>query len=436
MRIVWGTIALTWWVSLVPFQFAWPGLDHVWATVATRWEWGITSRANFIANTALLIPLGFCGAGAHIQKRSTSMSVGRLTLVCLLAVGVASVAELLQVFTPGRTPSAADVIAQTLGAIAGVSAWLMLRNEVYTWASHVTARRASSAIVMALCGYGALYSLGQLLPLDVTVSLSNLAAKYRQGGIVIDPMKGLHRPDFVQSFVSQVAVTTPLGSLLYLALRRTSTRAPLLATITIGALWAVALESAQVLVMSRVADIWDVIAAVMGGVVGAAAVVTLIPTDDRGRAAERREAQTANGVLWATLWMTLAAGLYAAYNLSPFDFTRPADAGARVAALFRVPFLSYYEAAPFEALRGGVLKVLLGVPLGAIAAHATKRQRLAWPRGVTACVLVGGCLFFSLIEAGQVMLPSRYPDSTDIILASFGLWLGLRTGAALLHPGD
>ena len=425
MRIVWGTIALTWWVSLVPFQFAWPGLDHVWATVATRWEWGITSRANFIANTLLLVPLGFCGAGAHVQRRSPRLATGQLALVCVLAVGVAGVAELLQVFTPGRTPSGADVVAQTLGAIAGVVAWLMLRHEVYTWASHVTARRASSAIVMALCGYGALYSLGQLLPLDVTVSLSNLAAKYRQGGIVIDPMKGLHRPDFVQSFVSQVAVTTPLGSLLYLALRRSATRAPLLVAVTIGAAWATALEGAQVLVMSRVADIWDVIAAVMGGVVGAAAVVTLVATDDRVQGIETRKAQTANGDLWATLWMMLAAGLYAAYNLSPFDFTRPADASSRVAALFRVPFLAYYEAEPLEALRGGVLKILLGVPVGISAAFGTRRLRSAWPRTILTLLLVGGGLFFSVVEAGQALLPSRYPDSTDVVLATFGFVAGI-----------
>lgn len=416
-------------MSLVPFRFAWPGLHSAWATIVARWEWGITSHANFIANTLLLVPFGFCGAGVWVERQAIRRAGVLLVLLCLGATSVASVAEVLQVFTPSRTPSAADVLAQTLGATFGIAGWLVLRREVYAWASHVTNRRSTDALLAALCGYGACYTIGQVLPLDVTVSLSNLAAKYRQGGIVLNPIAGIGRPDFVQSLVAQVAITTPLGAMLYLALGRVGIRARLVVTMAIGTAWAVALEGAQVLVMSRVADVWDVIAALAGGLVGAAASVTFAGSTAQTVVREQPRSSLSS---WLPLvWVGLAASTYAAYNLSPFDFGRPQDVATRVSALFQVPFLAYYESLPLDALRGGVLKILLGVPLGAAAAYAVRRPALSWPRATSTLVLIVGVLFFTGIEAGQVMLPSRYPDNTDIILASCGLWLGLRAGTAM-----
>ncbi len=72
-----------------------------------------------------------------------------------------------------------------------------------------------------------------------------------------------------------------------------------------------------------------------------------------------------------------------------------------------------------------MLKVLLGVPVGVFCGLAVAQLLKAYPRLVTLVALAGGVTCFFAVEAGQVLLPSRYPDTTDVVLAACGLWLGL-----------
>jgi VanZ family protein len=46
-------------------------------------------------------------------------------------------------------------------------------------------------------------------------------------------------------------------------------------------------------------------------------------------------------------------------------------------------------------------------------------------------VILIGLAIFTAVEVGQMFLPSRYPDETDILLGVFGAWLGA-AGAGLV----
>jgi len=405
-------------IGLVPFQFAFPADASILETFRRSAEQGIGSRANFLANILLFSPVGFFGAGALVG-RSNRRWITVVAVVCLLvATGVLGLAvEVLQVMVPSRTPSLADVAAQVTGTIAGIGCWFAAHRDVHAWA----ARRTSAGVgplETSLWVYTVVRVLGLLLPLNVTVSLSTLVNKYHRGMIVIDPLQSFRSDDFLQGAAAEVVLTAPIGLLAYLLAARHGARRPILVAVVVGAAFAASTELAQLIVISRTADIMDVVTGTIGAVAGAAAgaIFMGVPTV--------REAPVPHRV-WAVAGLLLSLAAYAAYNLSPFDFSRPDDVATRVSMLFQLPFYSYYVGPELESVRGAMLKVLLGVPVGVFCGLAAGAHLNSYPRVVTLVALLGGVTCFLAVEAGQVLLPSRYPDSTDVFLAGCGLWSGL-----------
>ncbi|WP_164515427.1 VanZ family protein [Microbacterium sp. 10M-3C3] len=108
------------------------GAGHVLAAITRRFPWATYARIEFSANIALFAPFGFLLAGL---VRAWGW---------VIAIGVASSAaiELIQgTLLPGRTASAWDVIANSLGMVAGVVIALIWRSS----SEHASARRAPRA---------------------------------------------------------------------------------------------------------------------------------------------------------------------------------------------------------------------------------------------------------------------------------------------------
>ena len=405
-------------VGLVPFSFALPVDVSILETFRRSAEHGIGSRANFLANILLFIPVGFFGAGALVGRTSRTWITAIAVSCLLIASGVLSLAvEVLQVLVPSRTPSLADVGAQVTGAVAGIGCWFAAHREVHAWA----ARRTSAGVgplETSLWVYAVVRVLGLLLPLNVTVSLSTLVDKYRRGTIIIDPLQSFHRSDFLQGAVAELVLTAPIGILAYLLATRHRARRPVLTGVVLGTVFSVSMELAQVIVISRTADIMDVVTGTIGAVAGIVVATMFMDAPTvREPLGPRR--------VWAFAGLLLSLAAYAAYNLSPFDFARPDDVSERVSMLFQIPFYSYYVGPELESLSGAMLKVLLGVPVGVFCGLAAAQLLNVYPRVVMLVALAGGVACFFAVEAGQVLLPSRYPDTTDVALAACGLWLGL-----------
>ncbi len=405
-------------IGLVPFHFTFPRDVSVLETFRLSAEHGIGSRANFLANILLFAPVGFFGAGALIG-RTDRVWITAIAISCLLlASGALSLAvEVLQVMVPSRTPSLADVVAQMTGTIAGAACWFAAHREVHAWA----ARRTSAGVgplETSLWVYAVARVLGLLLPLNVTVSLSTLVDKYHRGMIIIDPLQSLHRGDFLQSAAAELVLMAPIGILAYLLATKRRARRPLLTGVVLGTAFSVSMELAQVIVISRTADIIDVVTGTIGAVAGVVGASIFMDVPAVREPVERRR-------VWAVAGLLLSLAAYAAYNLSPFDFARPADVAERVSMLFQIPFYSYYVGPELDSLSGAMLKVLLGVPVGVFCGLAVSPFLKVYPRVVTLVALAGGVTCFLAVEAGQVFLPSRYPDTTDVVLAACGLWLGL-----------
>jgi glycopeptide antibiotics resistance protein len=257
-----------------------------------------------------------------------------------------------------------------------------------------------------------------LFPLDVTVSLSTLAGKYRSGGIVLVPFRQTGLDDVVKSLLFAI----PLGALCVhgwtIRGRRRSAAGAMMASIAVLA----ALEACQVIVVSRVADVTDILTGGLGAAIG----VWLAVSTSRSTVGTRRPWEIAFG------GVAVSAVLYAIVNWSPFDFLLSRTLfETRWPELIQVPFKAYYDDSEVRAIGDFAGKFGMAFPVGLftgflVESHQRQFRRLFF---LASAILAAG--FFLTVEIGQIFLPSRFPDVTDVFIAMLAFVAGLALPQAL-----
>ena len=392
-------------ISLVPFHFRAVSRASLADALVAGLDLTVTSRANFLANVVLFIPIAFMAAGSLRLSRRTSLKLPAIVGLCL-ALSVAI--ESLQVFVPGRTPSIVDVAAQTVGVCLGLAIWFVLGRHTERWLVQTSRGRQVGNGRSLLTWYVGLRTLALLLPLDVTVSLSNLVEKYRAGRIRIAPFQESTNLGLIQNFTIDAILAVPLGAFAAFACRGPRARRGVPAALAVSMMYVGVIEACQVFIMSRVADTTDVISGCVGAAIGVLATALLVPAADGNPQTGRyARALIAFGVVLA----------YISYNWSPFDFVLSREfVRQRFQTLLWVPFYSYYENPELKAALNFVSKMCIAAPVGIAAAIGLPRQpagpfrRLQW----FLCG-VGALALFTIVEIGQLLLPERYPDITDVV---------------------
>jgi glycopeptide antibiotics resistance protein len=430
--------------SLVPLDFKPRPLGQALEafTVILSSPFSLDSRADFVTNILLFVPLGYLWLGAlqtdrrgWLRRLASAASV----IVCCAALSVT--VEFTQIFFVGRTTALSDMVGETLGSIVGVVLWLIVGDTVTGWARDFFIQRERTAVVeRLLLAYSVVFIVSQLLPLDLTINLGDLAHKYRRGGIVLVPFGYVYGSlfDRLWDYFGDITLNAPLGAaaVLVWADGRRRRFTPALA---IGIALVASIEFAQVFVESRIADVTDIITGSIGIAIGvwlATYMSVRMPTSRDQSVSRARVAVMARVGL--AVWMAALLS----YHWHPFDFTLDPDRVIRgMHELRSPPFSSYYIGSEFHAFTEMARKSLLAFPLGVLL-------RLAWPdrkRGGsadllrTAVAVLGGFLVLLAVEVGQVFLPTRVPDVTDAIVGEMGLlagfWVAGRLVSAVRHEG-
>lgn len=111
--------------------------------------------------------------------RAKAAKVGLLLLpVCVLFT---TAVEYAQLYTLTRTCSASDIVAQGLGAAAGMAAWVLIGQRFTGRARAVWERSDVNAVGKLLIAYLLLLAFIQTLPFDVSASPADLYRKLRDG---------------------------------------------------------------------------------------------------------------------------------------------------------------------------------------------------------------------------------------------------------------
>ena len=273
MRGIYGAGALLFvafavWGSLFPFDLQPLAVSDALSLFWSAWQTGPASwsRSDFTSNVILFFPIGvFVCATADTSwpRRHARSAIAVIAGALLLSTAL----ELAQALVPSRTASIVDVIAETLGALAGVVAWRIgsRRIDAAVAAARLAVRGASFAD-RALLAYGGLFSLAWLLPFDFTLRPNEIADKFEHKRLLLVPFTP--SPDALPpvALMLTVLAAVPIG---VAALRVAGrTRYPMATALLVTLPVLLVLEAGQALVFSRTTDATALVAAIAGVLAG------------------------------------------------------------------------------------------------------------------------------------------------------------------------
>jgi len=416
--------------SLVPLDFHPRPLREAWESFERipYLELGIGSRADWVANILLFVPLAYLWLGALWPNRRPVAGVLVSIWVLFVCIVLSVAIEFTQIFFPPRTVSVNDILAEALGAAIGVVLWWVTGRRVVAWlGAWSDAHGRASKVERFLHIYLALVFGYSVLPLDLTISAVEVYHKWQEGKVLLVPFSAVYASGAQRAYalLADVAIWIPAAFLWQLSSPR-----PLRRVVLYVMACAAAIEVAQLFVYSRVTSTTDVLAAACGAAIGALLARRLRPDVD-----DHRPSRSAgSGGVSVLLWLIGVAGWMIVLMVVfwyPFNFSN--DWGfvhGRVAALKRVPFVAYYYGTEFRAVTEVFHKTGFFFPLGALLAIGAVGIRRRFPvpavllHLASALVIAGAA---AGIEAGQLFLPGKNADTTDWLLETLGGAAGYST---------
>ena len=201
--------------SLIPF-------DVRELTLVERWqqflripylELGVQSRADWIANILLYIPLSYF-AVAWLQRYPIFRRIP-LTTIAFVLFGCTAIAvgiEFTQIFFAPRTVSINDLIAEVIGAAIGIALrFTTSRYLAPSWQRLALGGR--QALVAALGFYTLTYIILSLFPFDFLLSFKEVSWKLTTDsfGLLLAPAFAGDWLRAAVRLVAEIGVTAPLG---------------------------------------------------------------------------------------------------------------------------------------------------------------------------------------------------------------------------------
>lgn len=397
--------------SLVPLDFRPMPLDAAWRAFQQIpfLKLGVASRADWVANGVLYLPLGLLAALSFGAGRSRLGRMGGRVAALLLGLAVAVAVEFTQTFFPPRTVSLNDLMAESIGTALGVIVAIPGRR----WGQ---ALRAELRHGGQLLGRFALqiYLLAVLLvaffPFDLLLSADELQAKLDShlwgwwlAGTESRPLLTLVRLGI------EVVASMPLGILL--AWRAPPGR-PLrwVSALLAGAALGLLVEGGQWLVASGVSQGLSVVARALGAVAG----LWWWRHRKALHPARLRELLRQWTALLLPAYALLVVGLNG-------GFAGRWQGGGHALAVWQQirwqPFYYHYYTSEAQAVVSLLSVLLMYLPAAALM--------WAWRRSAAAAAAVGFALA-AVVEAGKLFIDGLRPDPTNLLIAAAVGWAALR----------
>ncbi len=403
--------------SLIPFQYrplsfaqALENFQHL-----AYLNLGPGSRADWIANILLYIPLAFLGCGALLGlRRPPHLPLPALVGVFAACLGIAVGVEFVQQFFAPRTVSLNDLIAETLGSLGGIVLWRFGRGFLVRPGESFAAGGRDS-IRAAAATYALLYGLLALFPYDLVLSGDELAAHLRSGNVgwlVADGCGGLLRCG--ARLGVEVAALVPLGLLLGILAPGLGPKRLALTGLLLGGI----LELLQLFLISATAQGVSLLTRAGGLLAGGLLAVWL-----RQRGVTRLAIQAAALVPWLALpYGLLVLAVNAWFSDAWLSFTTGLH---RLPGLHLTPLYYHYYSTEPAAMASLLANLALYAPVGVALWCRRRAARLPERGGARAAALLA--LLFALpVELGKLWLAHHHPDPTNWLIAA---------GAAALSYG-
>ncbi len=415
--------------TLIPFHFQMQGKS--WSELSRSFEWELfqhrgkrTPLTDIAGNILLFIPFGFLMFTYLWQRRIRGGIVISTFLGAMLSVTI----EVLQLFLISRNSAITDVVNNTLGSFIGAFvAYLYVHTIADFTARQVRYLLKEQPFTLILITFFLFQAFAAILPFNVSITVSDLKRTLKNINII--PFQNvslskllLHHPTRLDTmpfdwyaFWENALFWSGLGYLAtvcyfyYWRMRRGG-----------GILWLAALvlppvliEFLQIFIVSRYADVNDILSAWMGVLGGA--VVYFLWRPHRHISSLREVSIVQPAVVLYLLFLLFA-------GLQPFDF-RSHPAQPLDYHVF-VPFYAYFKKTSIWNIYDLINSLLYFVPVSLYLTIRARNRGVNWS-GIYFKNILSGFLFGVVIETFQVFSETRVSEITDTILFGIGGFLGV-----------
>jgi VanZ family protein len=399
--------------SLVPLEWRHVPWDQAVARFANIGflDLGAASRADWVANIVLYVPLAFLGCSALLGLRVRPLAAvlgGAMVFAVCVAIAVA--VEFTQLFFAPRTVSLNDLLAETIGSAIGVMLWFFGRWRVIALGI-AFARGGRASVIAALALFIGVYVLLALFPYDFVVSAAELDAQLRKGAHAwfAGACESLLR--CAAFWLAEVLAIAPLGLLLSLLYPRWS----LLALFLLGVLVGLVLEPLQLLLLSGKAQGLSLLLRGFGVLLGGAVARLLRWQSGIDVLAEA----TWRALPWLALPYVGAVTALSGWWNGPWSGSEAAL--SRLSTLGWVPFYYHYWTSEPVAMLSLLSQLGMYMPIGVAfwaraITHPGRRTYALTPAGAA-------LLLAFVVEFGKLFAPGARPDPTNLLIAPAGAWL-------------
>ena len=411
--------------SLVPLAFKSRPLGEAWNAFLDLpyLQLGIHSRADWVANILLYIPLAFF-LSARLGSRMGAVAGAFVTLLAcaVLAVGV----EFAQLFFPPRTVSKNDLIAELIGTGLGIALWQYAGTRIVAlWDEVQSGGRRGIRALMAL--YSAAYLAFALFPYDFVISASELMQKLAEpNSLALFVGASCGSPlSCSTKLIVEILAIAPLGVFFGMLLGRNS-RASLRLAFTWGVLIGVAIEGLQAFLASGAGQGISIVTRGVG-VASGLAIYRLL----------RREWLTEyRGHIKFVSLFTLPLYLVLLLAMNGFfasDFQSLQSALRELRDVRFMPFYYHYFTSETQAVHSLLIHAGAYAPLGFLAwllLDGPNRRRALWPAAIAAFLLA------SVMEVLKLFLEDKRPDPTNALIAAAAATLACYAAQRLTDRGE
>jgi len=420
--------------SLVPLDFRARPFDSALRDFFSMpyFELDASSRADWVANILLYIPLAYLWLGALTRERRRFRQAFFSLLVFAFCATLIVAIEFTQQFFPPRTVSLNDLIAETIGTVLGIILWWTSGQGLRRLFEIATSQERNAAYA-GLILYSSAYLVFSLFPFDFLISAQEIERKWAGNyfSFLASPARCGEGLRCGVKMAAEAAAAAPLGLLLSFILRRRGWKL-IQAGACIGLWLGFAIESLQFFLASGVTLGASVLTRMAGIAAGAALGAWL-----------QQSKPWPLLYLWAP-WMPFAAALYVGLLLTVALQGRgpmlSAERGLeRLSEIYFMPFYYHYYTSEAEAMTSLLGVASMFFPVGIMYwIWRIVRMREFIGRGAIQAALLSG-LIGAALETIKLFFRGARPDPTNVLIASAAaaisfLAVSLCTHATLNNP--
>jgi len=405
--------------SLLPFDFHPLSLDT--ALEAFRHirflRLGIESRADWVANGVLYVPVGLVTVKLLINVFNGQARSLAVALAIAFGAALAFAVEFTQLFFPARTVSQNDLMAECIGTVIGA----LVAPALAPWVDRLLGAWQSGGQRLAqrlLEAYALVYFLLCLFPYDLLLSAQEWQTKLgsgQWGWLLAD--SSLRRGWVAGLLLGvEVLLAAPYGVLL--ASRRGARGRGVGVCLVLGCGLGLAIEVGQLAMASGITQGASVITRGVGMALGACVWRAWV-----GRGiAPLQKAVGRHAFVLGLAYLPVLLGTNGWFAHAWIDM---AAASEKWAVLHLMPFYYHYFTTEAFAL----------FSLGSVALMYQPVAVIGWSRQWRpATTLATVAALASVVETGKLMLEGLHPDPTNVIIAAAACWVVLRLLALIEHP--